>query len=656
MKKLCSALFCLMLLAGAAALSALPACALSEGDWEYALAGEEATVTKYNGTDASVTVPATLGGKPVTGIGEQAFYGNEALTELTIQEGVTSIGRLAFENCWNMTRVMLPSTLKTVDEGAFTLCGFIERVEISDLATWCGVDFADEASNPLLYSHALCLNGELLTALTIPAGVESIKNYAFTHCDAIRTLTIPYGVKSIGDEAFHNVHELRTLTIPDSVTSIGEGAFELCFKLEELTLPSNLKTIGSGALRSCERLKHVTIPSCVTSIGEGVFTACYGLISAGPVGSGCSIEYGWTDAIPANAFFNNSLSVAVIPASITRIGEGAFVHNGSFMLKFIYGGTQSQWERLDGHIPDAYIEFGYRLGEQIIVESGFCDNVSYTLDHTGFLTLSGEGTIPGGYFPIYYNAWQGINTVLIEPGVLGIGERAFESCYNITKVTIPDSVRSIGSRAFAGCDLKSLTIPGSVSSIDMEAFVYCDSLIDLTISEGVTSIGISAFHSCKSLASVTLPRSLTVVFRDAFTGCDALTDVYFAGKQAEWSSISIAPENGPLKNAELHLSTVPEPVAVRPSDPAAVFPWVCAARVVGEELTLHVNSGVSAPVFLAAYDAKGRLVGVCQGTCTGGKYTLPVGADADKYEWKLMFVDAGSSAPLTCAYGLEFPA
>ena len=431
----------------------------------------------------------------VTSIGSYAFYNCRSLTSVTIPDSVTRIGSFAFDNCRSLTSVAIPNGVTSIGAWAFDNCKSLTSVTIPNGVTSIG----DGAFS----------NCKSLTSVAIPDSVMSIGDSAFSYCTSLTSVTIPDSVTSIGYNAFGSCESLTSVTIPDSVTSIDNGAFQGCTSLTSVTIPDSVTSIGNGAFQGCTSLTSVTIPDSVTSIGDSVFSNC------------------------------KSLTSVAIPNSVTSIGDDAF--RGCSSLTSVT-------------IPDSVTSIGERA----------------------------------------FSECTSLKSVTIPNGVTSIEEHTFDYCKSLTSVTIPDSVTSIGDGAFASCTSLtgiwvaegsshyasdafgvlfnkdkttlvqcpgafsgSYAIPDSVTSIGKRAFSECTSLTSVTIPDSVTSIGKQAFDYCTSLASVTIPDSVTSIDWDAFYYCTSLTDVYYAGSEAQWKAISISSAgNDDLLTANIHYNYV----------------------------------------------------------------------------------------------------
>ena len=189
-----------------------------------------------------------------------------------------------------------------------------------------------------------------------------------------------------------------------------------------------------------------------------------------------------------------------------------------------------------------------------IVASGECgdngDNVTWTLDNEGTLTISGIGKIRdyqalGGTHSPW--AWKSnIKSIFIRYGVTSIGDCAFCECSGLTSVTMPNSLTSIGFDSFFRCTgLTGVTIPNSVTSLEWGAFYGCNHLTSVTIPNSVTSIGEHAFAGCSGLTSVTIPDSVTFIGSGAYSECDSLKSINVDNKNLYYTSS----EDGVLFNA-----------------------------------------------------------------------------------------------------------
>ena len=305
-----------------------------------------------------------------------------------------------------------------------------------------------------------------LTSITIPDSVISIGEWAFYDCSSLTSITIPKSVTSIGSGVFDGCSSLISITIPDSVISIGYSAFYNCSSLTSITIPDSVTSIGTAAFQNCSSLISITIPDSVTSIGTAAFSDC-GLISI-------TIPNGVT-SIGDGAFYGcSSLTSITIPKSVTSIGNDAFYGCNNLTVYLENGSTLTS---NDLGVDESKIAFYYQWNE---------DNLTWTLDADGTLTISGTGAMKNynssdNRSPAYNNS--NVKKVVIEDGVTSIGNSAFDSCSNLTSITIPNSVTSIGAVAFYGCSsLTSITIPDGVTSIGNWAFDSCSNLKTISLS------------------------------------------------------------------------------------------------------------------------------------------------------------------------------
>jgi len=472
-----------------------PAFADTDGVYDYTLAGGTATIDRYLGGPGDVIIPSTLGGMPVTAIGNRAFEYCSHLHSLIIPEGVVSvgddafagcsglsrvslpdsvlvIGRGAFDGCDSMTSITIPSNVTSISEGAFNGCSSLTSITIPSNVTSIGD-----------YAFYFCTS---LTNITIPSSVTSIGNYAFCACWSLTSVTIQGGVTSIGNYAFGGCI-LTNITIPNSVTSIGDSAFEGCTTLTNVTIPSSVTSIGASAFRRCNSLTNVTIQSSMTSIGNYAFYGCTSLTSITIPSSVTSIgNYAFYDC--------TSLTNITIPSSVTSIGDSAFNGCNSLSSITIQGGVAS---------IGTYAFYGCTSLMSITIPSS--------------VTSIGEGAFRG---------CTSLTNIAIQSTMTSIGISAFYGCTSLTSVTISGSVTSIGSSAFNGCtSLASVTIQGGVMSIGHRAFYGCSSLTSITIPDNVTSIGDYTFYGCSSLTSITIPAGVTSIGYASFYGCSSLTDI-----------------------------------------------------------------------------------------------------------------------------------
>ena len=358
----------------------------------------------------------------VTSIGDYAFYCCSSLESITIGNSVTDIGDYAFSGC-GLTSIDIPDSVINIGDWAFYDCGNLASVAIGNGVTSIG-------------DWAFCFCTSLIS-ITIPDSVTNIGECAFENCASLTNIDIPDGVIIMGGAVFNECTCLESVTIGNGVTSIGYGAFRSCCNLKSIwvdadnpvyssdengvlfnkdktelllypagkpstsyKIPDNVTRIGVGTFFECRNLTSVTIPDSVTSIGHSAFFGCENLAIV-------DIPDGVT-SIDIRAFFECSgLTTITIPASVVDIGAEAF---RSCSLT------------------------GITVDE---------DNPAYSNDEHGALFNKDKTNL------IYYPICNLETDYAVPDGVTSIGDYVFYFCWNLESITIPKSVKKIGTETFA---------------------------------------------------------------------------------------------------------------------------------------------------------------------------------------------------------------
>ena len=229
-------------------------------------------------------------------------------------------------------------------------------------------------------------------------------------------------------------------------------------------------------------------------------------------------------------------------------------------------GTAGAWSSI--------VSVTYRKPAAATVASGKCgDSAKWTLDAAGTLTISGSGRMydyewpadRGGTTPPWLaNKYRdSIRTLRVEQGITYIGRCAFDSCGNLSDVTLPTSLRIIGQCAFNDCTalrsiqlpeglttikedafnaagLVSITFPSTLRELRNGAFMNCEKLQSLRLPEGLTTIGVWAFYCNPNISSIYIPASVTTIGEEAFIYYNNLATVRYGGSQSQWSAVSVA--------------------------------------------------------------------------------------------------------------------
>ena len=500
-------------------------------------------------------------------IGESAFYGCEKLASILLPDNLKTLEPLAFANCVNLIRIIIPCSVTSIGQQVFYGCNGLKNIVVDEEnSTYYSINncIIETATKTLI---AGCSN----SVIPIDGSVTSIGGGAFSGYQGIESVFIPDSVTSIGDGAFSG-SSIASINIPASVTSIGAGAFFGCRNLTHVTIPNSITNIKDITFHSCLSLTEIILPASVTSIGDDVFWGCGNLtifceVENQPSGwsddwnSGCDVvwdfkyeyevrnnavyltKYNGTetdiilpskiDGLPVvdfgTTFEETNITSIVIPDSVLNIEEGAFSGcNGLTSITIPDSVTSiginafNNCSRLTSiTIPNSVMLIGWgvlqncnsleRLSIPFIGEQEEMPNQKLNFI---FGSDSYDG-VPNSLKEVvitreidikgFYNC-RGITSVIIKSNARSIEEGAFMGCEELENVVLPNSITSIGESAFSGCySLQNIAIPSTVSNIGSYAFAYCRELESIAVPNSVVSIGLGVFRGCNELEKINIP-------------------------------------------------------------------------------------------------------------------------------------------------------
>ena len=395
--------------------------------------GQEA----FNATGlGSVDLPAS-----VRTIGDAAFNAIERLSHVGLNEGLVSIGSSAFRTT-GITEIVIPDSVTTVGSSAFSECSAltsahigrgVEAGQLSDAFTssrqLSGFTVAPdnasyEAVDGVLYSK------DHTSLVVYPAGKGSGTTY-----------TVLDETTRIESGAFNSA-PLKGVVLPSSLRSIGDWAFSGSY-LESLVLPKAFETFGECAFSGMPSLARVDLGGTKT-IGEQAFLASHALQEVD-----FRADLGRLTTISAYAFAETGLVSAVLPDSVTSLGDGAFTH--STELKEV-------------HLGSGLTELGAR------VFTGTTALASLSVDPSNPV-LSLDGSVlyqqgNDGSHLVYAALAAPLPAYSVRPGTAQIDEAAFKGHATLREVVVPEGVKAIGAQAFAGIhELTDVALPDSLEEV-----------------------------------------------------------------------------------------------------------------------------------------------------------------------------------------------
>ena len=373
------------------------------------------------------------------------------LAACTIQEGVTSIGRFAFDGCSKMTgELVFPQSLKSIGWNAFAWC-----IKLTgDLILPNNVTTIEDSA----FFECKELNGHL----TLPDRLDLVNQFVFGGCSFTGELVIPKGVTKIRSAAFMD-NAFTGVSIPNSVVSIDDSAFWGNNALETLTIPKGVEEIDRMAFAYCKNLTSVSLPSTVVHMGENPFAGCYNLakILLDSQNTSLILDHNallTQDKTRIISYPTKSVDTEyIIPDEVQKIDDNVFEFCTQLIceLKLPSGLT---------HIGDSAFRQCYGLKGSPMI--------SANVTHIGSDAFQGIGVTA-------FRVDEANKNYSEMDGVLFNKTKTDLICYPAGKETadyiIPDGVTTIQHYAFYSCSaLKTVYIPSTVKSIS--DFINCYNL------------------------------------------------------------------------------------------------------------------------------------------------------------------------------------
>ena len=458
--------------------------------------------------------------------------------------GVTEIAANAFANCTTITEIYIPACVTVIGDKAFVGCSSLEKITV-------------ETSNMYYQSIDNCLIETSSKTIilgcknsTIPSDgtTVAIASQAFYNCTGLSTLVIPSSISSIASDAFNGckvsvlscaatlIKYVPTTNLTElnvtSGTTISAEILSGCSTLKKVVLADTVRTIGASAFDSCTNLENITFSTALTSIGRYAFNKCSSLET---------VDLLQTSVKTINAFaFSDcgSMTSIKIPTSVTTMGSEAFANCNA--LTEVVVSDMSFWYNITFNGLDSNPLY-------------FAKKVMINGEELTSLTIA-EGTETIGAYA--FAGWENLRTVVLVDTLTSIGSNAFYGCNNIeytthdnglyigtatndlfvlvsatntmiTSCSISDKTVIIGENAFAKCaSLTSVIIPEDVVEIGANAFMSCTSLSEIVFNgTALKSIGANAFTACTKLTNISLPSSVETIGAYLFYGCSQLKEI-----------------------------------------------------------------------------------------------------------------------------------
>lgn len=373
--------------------------------------------------------------------------------------------------------------------------------------------------------------------VTIPDTVEVVGESAFENNQKVQFVVIPKSVKRLDAYVFWGCNNLEEVVLGKGLTAVDEYSFAGCTGLKQITIPENIQSIDAQAFAGCVNLTDIYIPATVTGIAEDAFLNCDNvtihadegsvaaqfaqklaeqknrdpLVTAAPVQTPTAVSRPDTQATTEPVSTATPAPVATpVPGNVL----GSTIIVGNHALVMVHPGEEKVQQGYTE--PEAGQETGEEQDITAETENGKIPEWMYYRNQSVSAVTIPEGTTEIGRFAFSRSS---LRTVTIPEGVTVIDYAAFYHCDNLDNVILPDTVNTVGAKAFTHTgwldDFEENSMDDFLISGDI-LVAYKGNLPEVVIPDGVRVIAEEAFRNHTELKKVHLPASVTNIGNDAF--------------------------------------------------------------------------------------------------------------------------------------------
>ncbi|MBR2341602.1 MAG: leucine-rich repeat protein [Clostridia bacterium] len=536
--------------------------------------------TELSKTSKSLALTVSAGVQRIPARMLSSLAGEEGyLSSVTFEENsaLKSVGVKAFGFTGALKELNLPTSLESVEEGAFSGVYGLENISIPFLGTtpshsgatsdYFGVIFGQTAykDSQAIYQIE---DQELVyhipkTLQKITLKQEALFENAFRNVVTATEIKLENQPTEIPQKTFWGCSKLEKVLGVESVKYIRARAFEACSLFDDFKAFTSLEEIGEYAFEDCYSMTEAHFPDSMTKVEKGAFArtslqkisinfvgreaggepseaTLFGYIF-GDVLSGDSTQVTqyyepsstaftfsipnslkWVqvrgESIPYGAFYNcNMIEEVEILDTVTEIGNNAFMYVKNLKkvtFPYVFSG---KFKSVFYSAQEVHITGG-TLPYQAFYQNTALQKV--TLDED-------VGITDDEYSYTFYQC-SSLKQINLPAAWTRVGGYAFYGCSSLESVTLPEGLEVLGSYAFYNCKLiTDIKIPAKVTDIGMSTFQSCAALenVDTSEANAITNVGSYAFDGCQALTQMVLPDTVQTIGAYAFRNCSALTKV-----------------------------------------------------------------------------------------------------------------------------------